>query len=183
MNSTHTPAALFGLFPDSLNHAILEFRQRHLKEMHLEDSENISTLPHFTISWNPDFDFKQSEALRGMIERREFPPITLEVLEIKQSGNDIAVFFDVDKTKLWVREISDVSESVGMDVVYTNQIKLLKTAIVAGNEATLIHELEQLIPKRIEIKALGLGGKLLRKQDLAWQLPLSGDYLKVRLKL
>lgn len=183
METKPTPAALFGLFPDSLNQAILEFRQQQLKEMHLEYSENIYTLPHFTISWNPDFDFRQSNALRGMLEYRDFPPVTIEVIEIKQSGNDIAIFFDVDKTKLWVREISDVSESMGMDVVYTNQIKLLKTTIISGNEATLIHELEQLIPKKIEIKTIGFGGKLLREEDLNWKISLTGDYLKVRLKL
>ena len=117
-----------------------------------------------------------------MLQERDFPHFSIKVERIAEVGGDIAIFFDKELLRLLVTEIGDNTDSFGMDIVYTNHIKLLKAPIAPGHAQELISGLRDIIHAEVKISSLGFGGKLLRTEDLAWTLPLTGSDLRIKLK-
>jgi hypothetical protein len=170
-----TPVALFGLFPQELNQQILDFRQREFEAGHLEQSDNFMTLPHFTLAWSPDFDFKQSAALKHVVNTRVQTAFNIIVEKVDFAGEDIAIYFDRDQFRLIIKELGHDLDAFQMDVVFTDHIKLLKTPIVPEFKMDVLEKLKEMLPDKIMISRLGFGGKLLREEDLEWTLPMPYD--------
>ena len=169
------PIAIFGTTSEEFSNKVIELRKAIRSEEYDNVSDQMYTIPHLTLAFNNNFnssDFEKAKEIvtATLLGQSKFT-ITVKAFIIME--NNIAALFDNSFTNEFAKRVSQKLEPLGFEVVQTDHMRLIRSEVKEEFHEIVRKMVNQELPREIEINGIAMAGKLLRKEDLLWNISLA----------